>query len=82
MAKLVNKKLPSHCWTVQHLSEDVMIVTINGEGTSMRVVNSYVPAEGSPHGEAPKSTLEQARAALIGANEAMLVGDFNLHHPW
>jgi retrotransposon-encoded endonuclease/reverse transcriptase-like protein len=88
----VNKRLPPGSWSVTHHCGDTQTLTINLEATpqqeirTIQIHNVYNPSPSSYSSREPGS-LEKLRNCLEAAGTAtgiehIVVGDFNLHHPY
>ncbi|PIA82976.1 hypothetical protein CB0940_12191 [Cercospora beticola] len=77
----VSKHLDAQRWKITERSPDLITLSIELEDRKLHIHNCY--------NEPPRSTTSQARgvldllpAALAEPGEHLLVGDFNLHHPF
>jgi exonuclease III len=81
----INKRIHPNTWTVAHHSEDAQTVTIrygpDKHQRTLQVHNIYNPSPSS-YSSQDQGTLETLRNCLqVPADDHIVVGDFNLHHP-
>ena len=81
----INKRIHPNSWTVTHHTEDAQTVTIrygpNNHQRTLQVHNIYNPSPSS-YSSQDQGTLETLRNCLQEpADDHIVVGDFNLHHP-
>ena len=81
----VNKRLHPGKWSVTNHSEDAQTITIEIAGSAQRVIqvhNIYNPSPQS-YSSTAQGTLATLRNCLqVQANNYIMMGDFNLHHPY
>jgi exonuclease III len=86
----INKRLHPDTWTVTHHNEDAQTLTIRIEGLqstpprTIQIHNIYNPSPGSytSTSEGTLGTLRKALEAAEPETEHIIIGDFNLHHPY
>jgi exonuclease III len=81
----INKRIHPNSWTVTHHTEDAQTVTIrygpDKHQRTLQVHNIYNPSPSS-YSSQDQGTLETLRNCLQEpADDHIVVGDFNLHHP-
>ncbi|OAT02150.1 uncharacterized protein BDCG_17412 [Blastomyces dermatitidis ER-3] len=74
----INKRIDPGTWSVSHLSKDITTLAIRdpSSGRNIRVFNVYNEVRTDT-----LSTLAGAIDRLESYKEAIVLGDFNLHHP-
>jgi hypothetical protein len=87
---ILSKRLHPDTWTVTHHNEDAQTLTIRIEGLqstpprTIQIHNIYNPSPGSytSTSEGTLGTLRKALEAAEPETEHIIIGDFNLHHPY
>src|SRR5271154_4357783 len=85
----VNKRLHPNTWTVTHHNEDAQTLTLKiEEGQQdpwiVQIHNVYNPSPGSYSSTNPGTltTVRNCLESTADGTEHILIGDFNLHHPY
>jgi hypothetical protein len=74
----VNKRIDLSTWSVTHVSKDIISLTVlnTRTGRKIHIYNVY-----NKVGTGTLSTLADSLSTKDPSDEAVLMGDFNLHHP-
>jgi exonuclease III len=80
----INKKISTDIWTETYHSDDLMSITMRLAGGSriINIHNCYNPPPRSHSEIIDLGTIETLPLALRMPGEHILLGDFNLHHPY
>ena len=77
----VNNRIATHSWSVQLPTPDLITMIIETKRGPVNVHNVYNPSPRS-YRSTEAGTLEALRQQLRLEGQHVVVGDFNLHHPW
>jgi hypothetical protein len=79
---LVNKDLSLSSWSVSHQQPDLSTLTLRLENHTLHIHNAYSRPPGALNITDRESPIYALAQLLNKPGEHLLVGDFNLHHPW
>lgn len=80
----VNKRISTDSWTERFHSDDLVTVTLRiaGDSRTINIHNCYNPPPTHHSDTENRGTLDTLPQALSMPGEHILLGDFNLHHPF
>lgn len=82
----INARIKAESWEVKFLSTDVATLTLQtrctGEPLTIQVHNVYNPSPTSYSSTDSASNMAHVRNAISAPGQHILLGDFNLHHPY
>lgn len=77
----VNEHLAQDSWSVEFISPDYCILTLQMEGQKWNIHNVYSEPPAHRNDTQHNSPIPLLHEKLQGEGEHLLVGDFNLYHP-
>jgi hypothetical protein len=79
---LVNKELSLSGWSVNHLQPGLSTLTLHLEDRTIHIHNIYSQSPGALNRVDRSSPIYMLPQLLSSPGEHLVMGDFNLHHPW
>jgi hypothetical protein len=77
----ISTKFDTQSWRVEHHSQDLCTLHLSLQDMECHIHNVYNPSPQSYTSNC-EGTLPQLQRALNAPGKHVIVGDFNLHHPW
>ena len=85
IAIYVNRRIDPNTWTVEWQSPDIGTIILSRPGEEISIINIhgvYIPPPASHSEVSNNEGIIQVRQALSMRGDHVMVGDFNLHHPY
>jgi hypothetical protein len=79
---LISKELSLSSWSVEHPQPDLTTLTLQLEDRTLHIHNIYSQPPGAYNTVVRESPIYALPTLLSKPGEHLVVGDFNLHHPW
>ncbi|KAL4942947.1 Endonuclease/exonuclease/phosphatase [Aspergillus oleicola] len=77
---LLNKRIPSYSWDIEHVCQDAAILILHANNTTLTVTNIYNECHPASSIN-PQSPIWGLEDIFTRPGEHILLGDMDLHHP-
>ena len=82
---MVSKSININTWECHRICEDIVALTLNTVHGPIDIINVYNPKPATPRSWTPSRLGDiqwTIQESITTKRELILLGDFNLHHPW